>query len=197
MSAGRAVLSVMSAFERAACVFGFVVMGGALIVDVGARLWSRAIADAAARGWLDAVSASELSLGGGVLGAPQIGVIGMIIVAMFGLGVAVQKGAQLRARVLDGLVPKAWSGAIDRIADVLTAVMMGVIAALCLIMTQESAVMGDVTSVLRWPIWPFQAVIVAAFAMNALRYAIFALDPGLRPREDLEPETPGLEEQPR
>jgi hypothetical protein len=64
-------------------------------------------------------------------------------------------------------------------------------------MTQESFVMGDVTSVLRWPIWPLQTIIVVAFLLNAVRHLIFCFEPDTRPREDLEPETSAIEEAPR
>jgi TRAP-type C4-dicarboxylate transport system permease small subunit len=135
-----------------------------------------------------------VSAGGGVLGAAQIGVIGMIIVAMFGLGVAVQAGAHLRARFLDWVFAKSWSPAVDRIADLITAIMFVVIGGLAVIMIAEAMRLGDVTSVLRWPVWPIQCVIAAAFLLNAVRYLIFFIDPRLRPREDFEPETSAIEE---
>jgi TRAP-type C4-dicarboxylate transport system permease small subunit len=197
MRAGRALLAGLGAFERLACVLGFVVMAGALTLDVGARVFSHAVTFAERQGWVGAALADQVSFGGGVLGATQIGVIGMIVVAMFGMGVAAQKGGSLRARFLDGVFPKSWSSGVDRIGDTVSALMFLAIGALAVVMVSEAMVMGDVTSVLRWPIWPIQAIIAAAFLLNALRCFVYALDPSLRPREDLEPETSVVEEAPR
>lgn len=193
----RAVLSGLGAFERFACVAGFIVMAGALILDVGARLWSNAVVHADRAGWISDALADQISAGGGVLGAPQVGVIGMIVVAMFGLGVAAQKGAQLRARFLDWVFPKSWGAGVDRIGDLISALAFAVIGGLVVIMVGEAMRLGDVTSVLRWPIWPIQSIIAAAFLLNAVRHLVYFLDPGSRPREDVEPETSAVEEAPR
>jgi TRAP-type C4-dicarboxylate transport system permease small subunit len=197
MSIGRIYLSALSGLERTACVFGFLVMAGGLIVDVGARLWSRVLAEAGKARWVSAEFVDQWSYGGGVLGAPQIAVIGMIIVSMFGLGVAIDKGAQLRARFLDGVFPQAWSGGIDRLADLITAIVFMIIGGLAAIMTREAFALGDVTSVLRWPIWPMQTIIAAAFVLNGLRHLVFCVAPELRPHQDIEPETFVVEEAPR
>jgi TRAP-type C4-dicarboxylate transport system permease small subunit len=175
MEAARAFLNGLGLFERIACGAAFVVMAGALIADVGMR---------------------EIT-GAGILGAPQVGVIGMIAVAMFGFGIAASQGAQLRPRFLDGVFPTAWGPAIDRLADAITAAGFAGIGALAVIMVAESAQLGDVTSVLRWPIWPMQTIIAVAFATNAIRYLIFALWPALRPADDIEPETSAIESAPR
>jgi TRAP-type C4-dicarboxylate transport system permease small subunit len=175
MSMARAYLSALSLFERVACAMAFIVMAGALIADVGSRLFT----------------------GAGILGAPQVGVIGMIAVAMFGFGIAASKGAQLRPRFLDFVFPKSWDGALDRIADFITGVGLSALGVLCAIMAGEAMRLGDVTSVLRWPIWPMQIIIVVGFATNAIRYFIFALAPALRPRDDIEPETSAIEGAPR
>lgn len=175
MEAARAFLKGLGLFERIACGAAFVIMAGALIADVGMR---------------------EIT-GAGILGAPQVGVIGMIAVAMFGFGIAAAQGAQLRPRFLDGVFPKAWWPAIDRLADAITAAGFAGIGVLAVIMTEESARLGDVTSVLRWPIWPMQTIIAIAFGTNALRYAIFAIWPALRPADDIEPETSAVEAAPK
>jgi C4-dicarboxylate transporter DctQ subunit len=171
MNAARAFLAGLSRFEKIACALAFVVMAGALAADVLMREFT----------------------GAGVLGAPQVGVIGMIAVAMFGFGVAAQSGGQLRVRFLDGLAPPALVPALTRVADLVTALMLLVLAAFALQMTLESAAMADVTTVLRWPIWPMQSIIVAAFGLNAIRYGLFAAYPELRPDEDPAPETAEIE----
>ncbi len=171
MSLARRYLAALSAAERAICVAGFALIAISLIADV----------------------LSRFAFGSGIVGAPQVGVIGMIAVAFFGFGVAAQTGGQLRARFLDWVFPRAWGPAVDRLADAITAAALGVLAVLAALMTAESLALGDVSSVLRWPIWPIQTLIVVALALNAIRYAVFAADPALRPVEDEIPETPEIE----
>lgn len=172
MNAARRFLKLTERFERIVCLVGFAVMAAALIADVLSRKFT----------------------GAGLLGAPQVGVLGMIAVAMFGFGLAAQQGGQLRARLLDWIFPKSWNTAVNAAADAITALAMAGLAALCAIMTLESARILDVSAVLRWPIWPAQAAVTLAFVLNALRYALFAVYPVLRPVEDEIPETAEVEE---
>jgi TRAP-type C4-dicarboxylate transport system permease small subunit len=197
VTAARAFLERLGAVERAACIIAFAVMAIALIADVARRVGGRvteALSEVPGVGpgaiWLQ----DTLGLGAGILGAPQVSVIGMITVAMVGFGLAAASGGQLRARFFDGLCPSPMVPALTRFADLLTAAMLAVLAALALQMTLGSARLGDVVSVTRWPIWPMQAIIVAAFTLNAVRYLLFALFPELRPPEDPAPETAEQEE---
>lgn len=153
------------------CAAAFMVMAAALIGDVLKR---------------------EIS-GAGLLGAPQVGLIGLAAVAMFGFGLAAQSGGQLRAKFLDFIFPASWSRAIFRLADAITAAVLALLAALCWLMAAEAFRLGDVSTVLRWPIWPIQAVIAFAFSINAVRYLVFAAFPALRPDEDPAPETAEIE----
>lgn len=181
-----AALRALSRLERLVCVMAFAVMAGALITDVGKRVLGRLA------GWLDALpmlsgladAAASAGLGSGLMGAPQVAVIGLIAAAMFGFGVAAQQGAHLRPRLLDAIFPKAWTPVLTRVADAVTAAALGGLAWLAAAMTFESAAFGDVLSLLRWPIWPIQSVIALAFGLNALRYFLFSLRGDLRPQED-------------
>ena len=189
-------LAALSRAERLICGLAFVVMAGALALDVGARLWGRVVHALEQSGVLSPTIADAVSAGGGVLGAPQIAVLGMIALASFGAGLAAQQGAELRARFLEGLVPKRFSGAADRLGDAIAAAILGVIGALCVAMAWQSFQLGDVNAVLGWPIWPAQALIACAFLLNASRYAVFAWTPALRPALDAVPETQAQEQAP-
>ncbi|MEL7030200.1 MAG: TRAP transporter small permease subunit [Pseudomonadota bacterium] len=161
--ASRSILSLLDWVDRLMCAAGFIIISAALILDAGSRIF----------------------FGSGVLGAPQVGVIGMIAVAMFGTGLATTAGEHLRPTFLDGIWPAGWSGAVDRIADMLTGLFFFGIAGLALMVTVESYALEDVTNVLRWPIWPLQSMIALAFAANGVRYAIYAAEPQLHPRAAL------------
>jgi TRAP-type C4-dicarboxylate transport system permease small subunit len=188
-SSGK-VLSALGVFERGMCALGFLIMTLALAADVGARLLSRAVAQAAGAGLIDAGLADRISLGGGILGAPQVAVIGMIMTALFGMGVAAGQGAELRARLLDGVWPKRWSPLIDRLADGLSAAMLSIVALLCALMAHESLQLGDRSAVLLLPIWPWQGLAAVAFGAAALRYGLYAAQPALRPKTEGAPEAP-------
>lgn len=191
-----AYLKALSRLERVICGIAFIVMAGALALDVGVRLWGRVVSSLSQSGALPDALADRLAAGGGVLGAPQVAVLGMIALASFGAGLAAQQGAELRARFLEGLVPRSLGKAADRLGDGIAALILGLIAGLCIAMTGQSFALGDVSSVLGWPIWPAQGVIATAFLLNAIRYAVFALDPALRPAPDAVPETRAAEPAP-
>ncbi len=191
-----AVLRALSRLEQIVCVAAFVIMAGALVADVGKRLLGRFAAWLDALPWVSGLSdaAAAAGLGSGLMGAPQVAVVGLITLAMFGFGVAAQHGAHLRPRLLDGIFPISWSRWVNRAADGLTAGVLGGLAWLSGAMAGESAALGDVSSVLRWPIWPIQAAIAVAFGLNALRYLIFSIRPDLRPNDDGLSELPDLQE---
>jgi TRAP-type C4-dicarboxylate transport system permease small subunit len=167
----RSFLAGLSWLERSLCIGAFALMALALIADVLAREFR----------------------GAGLLGAPQVGLIGLTVVAMFGFGLAAQTGGQLRVRFLDGVFPRRWDRVVFRVADLVSAAMLGLMATLCAAMAWEAVTLKDVSSVLRWPIWPVQSAIALAFALNAARYLLFAAFPDLRPAEDPVPETAELE----
>jgi TRAP-type C4-dicarboxylate transport system permease small subunit len=101
---------------------------------------------------------------------------------MLGIGLASSAGTHLRPRFFDGLVPKRHDAGMNRLADLLTAAFCGYFAWLGVITVGEALAQGDVNPELRWPIWPFQAVIPLAFWIACLRHALFALFPALAPR---------------
>lgn len=127
----------------------------------------------------------------GLIGATEVAVIGMVAVAMFGIGIATDEGAHLRPRVFDALIPKRFDAGLARLASLVTALFFALFAALATWMVIQSAVLGDRTEILRLPIWTLQAMIALAFATNAIRFLIYAAEPALRPSEDLEESAAG------
>ena len=153
-------LAWLSRAESALCVVGLAVMALALVVDVGSRL----------------------TVGHGVVGAAQLGLVGMLLTAMFGMGPAADAGEHLRPRVLDRYSPPSWEAGLSRAGHLLTAGFFALLAWIAVDVAIESHRLDDVTSLLRWPVWLLQTVFVVAFVLNALRYALFALRPDLAPR---------------
>ena len=154
----------MSRIEKALCAGGFAVMSLALVADV----------------------ASRLTLGHGIVGAPQLGLLGMLVTAMFGVGLAADAGEHFRPRVLDKYCPTKWEGAMVRIGHALSAAFFLLLAGVAAYVAWESWLLGDVTSLLRWPVWLLQGVLVVALAFNAVRYAAYCARPVLAPSQPLD-----------
>jgi TRAP-type C4-dicarboxylate transport system permease small subunit len=172
MKLAKGILGLMGRAERIVCGIAFIVMTGALMADVFKRL----------------------AVGAGVLGASEVGVIGMVAVAMFGIGIATDKGAHLRPRFLDGIFPGKWSVPVNQVADLVTSAFFLGLGVLSFLMVAETRALGDVTSILRMPLWPLQTILLVAFSFNAVRYLIFALYPALRASDDVEEAAGGAAE---
>lgn len=127
----------------------------------------------------------------GLIGATEVAVIGMVAVAMFGIGVATDEGGHLRPRLFDALIPKSVDSAMNRAASAVTGLFFALFAGLAAFMVIQSMMLGDRTEILRAPIWTLQAMIFLAFATNAVRFFIYALRPDLKPSEDLEESSAG------
>ena len=163
------LLRWMAGFEKTLCALGFVLMATALIMDLGARL----------------------TLGRGLVGAPQLGLVGMMVTALFALGLAADAGQHLRPRVLDPYRPPGWEPAMQRIGHLLTGAFFAFLAWLSVKVAWESYLLDDLTSLLRWPVWLLQMAFVLAFGCNAARHLLFGLRPELAPREGAEAGRPG------
>ena len=164
-------LTGLARLEAALCSAGFALMAGSLMIDVGARL----------------------TVGHGVVGAAQLGLVGMLVTALFGVGLAADAGEHLRPRLLDGWRPEAWEGGLRRVGHGLTAAFFALLAGIAASVAYESHQLRDLTSLLRWPVGWLQSVFVAAFGFNALRYALFALCPQHAP-ESRDPDSPAAED---
>jgi len=119
----------------------------------------------------------------GIFGAQRVAVFFTIVAGNFGLALAAASGAHIRPRVADHWIPERFGPAMDRLADVITAVVLLAVAYFATQLVQESFDFDTVSPTIDWPIWPVQAVIPFGYAVAALHYAIFALYPPLRPRQ--------------
>ncbi len=160
----KALLFIIGRAERVLTVAAFALMAVALLADVISRRVFQT----------------------GLIGATEVAVVGMIAVAMFGIGIATDEGAHLRPRLFDRLFPKSAEGLVDRAASFVTGAFFTVFAALSVWMVIESAGLGDRTEIMNFPVWMLQSMIAIAFATNAARSFVFAADPSLKPSDDPE-----------
>jgi TRAP-type C4-dicarboxylate transport system permease small subunit len=135
--------------------------------------------------------------GGGRIWATPIAVYANVLLAFIGMGVASAHGAHLRPRFFDRAVPARWDALFDRFSDAGFALFCAATAALCVRMVHETIKLEETDPVMGWPVWPFQCILVAGFAAGALRHAVYAARPELRPPPDGGENAPPTEEQVR
>ncbi len=119
--------------------------------------------------------------GSGWFGAPQVGVVGMIIVAYMGISLASANGSHFRPKFADPLLQR-WDRTANRIGEFGFAVFCFFMAYVALNVSIESYELDDVSAVLRWPIWPIQGVIVMGFGLVAVRHTLYGIFIDLKPK---------------
>lgn len=157
----KKLLSGLFAVEAAFTITAFVVIDFLLIFDVTLR---------------------EVA-GTSVHGAQRISVYAMILIGFLGIGLASAQGRHLRPRFADGLVPDRLTLFGTRLGDAVMAMAWLVFAWLGLRFVREAREFQDMARVIDIPLWPLYLVVPYAFASTALRHALFARYPALRPKE--------------
>ncbi len=155
------VLAGVFALESTVAVAGYAIVATLLILDVGLR---------------------EL-FGTSIYGAQRVSVYIMIVTGFLGLGLAAAQGRHLRPRFADGLIPSRLAEAATRLGDVLMTVVLLTFAWIGVRFVLEAREFEDMARVIDIPLWYLHLIVPYAFAATALRYALFALYPPLRPEE--------------
>lgn len=154
-----AFLARVARVERAVTFAAFVALVAVLFADVLSR---------------------ELT-GAGLVWARQAGVWANLVLTMVGIGIASSAGAHLRPRFADGWLPAAWGPQLERLGEALMAAFCIAFASIAFFAVAETHALDERAAMPDWPVWPFQAVIPAVFVVAALRHALYAAWPGLRP----------------
>lgn len=122
----------------------------------------------------------------GIYGAGKLSLFMLVIGAFAGLGVSVASGAQIVPRIAFAWAPRALEPLVDRIANLLSALVFFVVAYYGWIFVSASRGIGTVMPGLDWPVWIIQTAIPIGFASAGVRYLIFTIWPGTAPvREEL------------
>jgi len=154
----KAFLHYLRYFEQSLCFLAFLWMAVQLIGDVLSREFT----------------------GSGWFGAPQRGVVGMIIVAYMGVALASANGSHFRPKFAD-IVLRRWDSLANRIGEFGFAIFCAFMSYIAFQVAYESYELKDVTAVTRWAIWPIQGVIVVGFGLVAVRHALYGIFVELRP----------------
>jgi TRAP-type C4-dicarboxylate transport system permease small subunit len=156
--AGSALLRIAQA-ERAVTFAAFVVLVAVLFADVTMR---------------------EIT-GAGLIWARQAGVYANLFLTLIGIGIASAAGAHLRPRFADRWLPRAWDRWLARVQDLLMSAFCLAFSLVAVAAVAETHMLGERTSLPDWPVWPFQSVIPAVFAVASLRHLAYAVFPRLAP----------------
>lgn len=145
--------------EATVCVVAFLIVAGALMADVLAREF----------------------FGNGIFGAQRLAVWAAAIAGLGGFALVTAEGGHLRPSFADGWVPKRWDAHVNRIADVLSGAICLWFAWYAVEFVLEVRRLGERGMAIPILTWPIQCVIPWMFISSGLRYAIYAIWPGLRP----------------
>lgn len=155
------VLAGLFSLESFFAVTGYAVVSGLLVLDVSMR---------------------EL-FGTSIYGAQRVSVYIMIITGFLGLGLAAARGRHLRPRFADRLIPIRFTDLAARTGDVIMMAVLLCFAWIGVRFVLEAREFEDMARIIDIPLWYLHLVVPYAFATTALRYALFAAYPSLRPEE--------------
>ncbi len=115
------------------------------------------------------------------VGSFKITVFALIVGSFAGIGIATATNSHLVPRVGFGWVPPAWGPFMDRLADVLTGIVLLIATYYAFQFVLSSKATGLRAAVIDWPVWPIQLALPLGFASAGLRYFFYAAWPSLRP----------------
>lgn len=117
----------------------------------------------------------------GLFGSQKLAVFALVIGSFAGIGIATATGAHLVPRVGFGWLPAAWGAAVNRLADLLTGLVLVAVAWYGWQFVLSTKASGVLAPVINMSPWGVQLAIPLGFLSAALRYFIFAIWPGTRP----------------
>jgi len=123
--------------------------------------------------------------GEGIFGAPKMAVYAAIVAGFLGLALATGAGSHLRPAFLDGVFPDHFDQRIWQISNAISSIVYLALAWIAIEFVMSTRESGDRAAVLYWVLWPIQIVMPYAFFSCALRHALFAMAPSLRPAQEL------------
>jgi len=123
--------------------------------------------------------------GEGIFGAPKMAVYAAIVAGFLGLALATGAGSHLRPAFLDGVIPDRFDRQVWQAADIVSALVYLGLAWVAIEFVLSTRQSSDRAAVLYWLLWPIQVVMPYAFISCALRHALFAIAPSLRPAQEL------------
>ncbi|MCP5264849.1 MAG: TRAP transporter small permease [Burkholderiaceae bacterium] len=163
MDSIRQVLDVLRRVEQFVAVAAYVTVAALLLADVGAREF----------------------FASSILGAQKFAVLCTVVASFVGFALVTHDNAHLRVEIADALVPPALRGLHSRLGDVISFVLLATLTGITLRFVSETYAIKDQVAVLYIPMWPWQSVLAWGFGSSALRHAVYAIHPALKPVRDV------------
>ncbi len=117
----------------------------------------------------------------GIFGSQKVSVYALVIGSFAGIGIATATGSHLVPRIGHPWVPSSWGPTMDRLADVVTGVVLVGVGWYGWVFVASSRMTDLRAPVLDWPVWPIQLAIPLGFLSAAARYFIYAGWPAAKP----------------
>lgn len=128
------------------------------------------------------IVAREL-FGNGIYGAQKFAVFCTAVAGLLGFAVVAHTGAHLRIQAVDKLFPEAWHPVMARIGDAISSAICLFFGIYAIKFVQSAIELNETDMVLEIPVWPIQLAVLYLFLITAVRYALFAIFPAIRPAE--------------
>lgn len=116
-----------------------------------------------------------------VRGAGDMTQVILVLVVAVALPLCILAGRAVTIDVLLDRLPRRGASAFRRIAAVVSAAALGLVAWRCAVNAREAAAFGETTMLLQIPYGPFYAALAVAFALSAIIFAAIALRTGGAP----------------
>jgi len=159
MQAAQRFLRGLWLLEATICVLAFSITAVALMADVLGREF----------------------FGNGIFGAQRLAVWSTAVAGLLGFALVTAETGHLRPRFADGWLPKAAEPYIDRLADIISAVICIGLGWYAVDFVRNSAALGERGMAISIVVWPIQTVLPWMFLSSALRHVCFAVWPALKP----------------
>ncbi len=159
MQAAQRFLRGLWLLEATICVLAFSITAVALMADVLGREF----------------------FGNGIFGAQRLAVWSTAVAGLLGFALVTAEGGHLRPRFADGWLPKAAEPYIERLAQVISAVICIALGWYALDFVRNSAALGERGMAISIVVWPIQTILPWMFFSSALRHLCFATWPALTP----------------
>ena len=159
MQAIQKLLKALWTVEATICVVAFTATALALMADVLAREF----------------------FGNGIFGAQRFAVWSNAIAGLLGFALVTAERGHLRPQFADALVPKSLEPHIERIGELVSALICCVVGWYAVRFVMSSAALGERGMAIPILVWPIQLVLPWMFFSSALRHLAYATWPELRP----------------
>lgn len=121
--------------------------------------------------------------GNGIFGAQKFAVFCTAIAGLLGFAVVVHAGGHLRVQAVDRVFPTSWHAPMARLGDLISAGICLFFGVYAVEFVEGAKKLGETDMVLQIPVWPIQLIVPYLFLISAVRYALYAVFPAIRPAE--------------